>query len=85
MSKLWEKRRPPVPIDFDALIANSSDVEEINTNNSMLSTQRVWSIKECFEYFCQSVEALKKKLNDNEILVWDKVKYGHWECFSLWP
>jgi hypothetical protein len=73
MSKLWEKRKPPVPIDSEHLLSNGSDIEEIDTNNSMLSTQRVWSIKECCENFCKAIDALKEKLNENEILVWDKV------------
>lgn len=78
MENLWQKRRPPTPLDWNDLpdaIAGSSAVPD----NSVLKDQRVWSMKECAEVLKQSVNLLKMKLaeekNDDGVtaaLIWDK-------------
>ncbi len=74
MSKLWEKRKPPTPIDYEALLQiNGTEENGHAQTNCAISTQRIWSKTECLEHFCQAVNALKIKLNENDLLVWDKV------------
>jgi len=75
------------------LVALCSSVEQIyivgllltqggETDKSLMRDQRVWSVKECAEIFCQSVAELQQRLQnsvsnseeeDSAMLVWDKV------------
>ncbi|PFX22234.1 SUMO-activating enzyme subunit 2-like [Stylophora pistillata] len=71
MDKLWKKRKPPVPVDFES-IRKGCDTNEKDADNG-LQDQRVWSPDECAEVFSQSVDTLKKQLlTRGEDLVWDK-------------
>lgn len=76
MAKLWEKRKRPEPIYFEQVNSSSEDSTASNgQNGSELNSQKVWTVKECAEQFCLSLDALKKRLSqdENAILVWDKV------------
>lgn len=73
MENLWQKRRPPTPLDWNDLpdaVAGSSTTP----TTTALKDQRVWSMKECAEVFKQSVQSLKEKLENekDEALIWDK-------------
>lgn len=79
MHKLWEKRKAPTPLDFDQIKNETHDNSIIHPlNNKKLKSQNVWSIQECLEYFCESINTLKVKLqnlsdSENKTLIWDKV------------
>lgn len=79
MDKLWESRRKPTPIIYDDVQSNhylngceSSSAVKTNSSNASLKDQRLWSLKECLEYFNQSIKELRKRLETEEYLVWDK-------------
>ena len=79
MDKLWESRRKPTPISYDDVQTNpylngreSSSTVKANSANASLKDQRLWSLKECLEYFNQSIKELRKRLETEEYLVWDK-------------
>jgi ubiquitin-like 1-activating enzyme E1 B len=81
MHKLWEKRKPPIPLDFEQ-IKNKDHEQNIIiqdfTNAKKLKSQSVWSIQECLEYFSESINCLKRKIEnlgdeENKTLIWDKV------------
>ncbi|XP_074646396.1 SUMO-activating enzyme subunit 2-like [Tubulanus polymorphus] len=72
MEKLWEKRRKPVPLDWDHLddLGESSAVMQEG-----LKDQKLWSISECRDHFQESVKNLRNALTkqgENGMLVWDK-------------
>ncbi|EDV26032.1 uncharacterized protein TRIADDRAFT_24020 [Trichoplax adhaerens] len=70
MDKLWQKRKPPVPLDFDNLLEGDSCF--IN-DNTVLKDQLVWNIHECVQEFLHSVTSLKKRLEmSKSYLIWDK-------------
>ena len=79
MHKLWEKRKPPTPLDFDEIKQlNNEKSDKIHVNKTKLKSQSVWSIEECLENFCNSINTLKARLqnlseNENKTLIWDKV------------
>ncbi|XP_065333370.1 SUMO-activating enzyme subunit 2-B [Cloeon dipterum] len=72
MSKLWEKRKAPVPLNWGELpneVAGSSKEDSSRT----LKDQIVWSIAQCGQVFEESVQALRKRVETTqEDLVWDK-------------
>jgi len=72
MDKLWRKRKPPVPLDWES-IQKACNNEEKEADNG-LQDQRVWSPEECADIFSQSIDILKQQLlARGEDLVWDKV------------
>ena len=84
MHKLWEKRKPPTPLDFDQIKTQDSNNGEVgikdDSTSKKLKSQSVWSIEECLEYFCKSINSLKLKLEnlgdeENKTLIWDKVNF----------
>jgi len=48
MDKLWAKRRPPTPLDWDCL--PDSTPEDENAEQSNLVDQKVWSVAECASF-----------------------------------
>jgi ubiquitin-like 1-activating enzyme E1 B len=85
MSKLWEKRKAPNPIDWDECVNNKhialnqfkqSDQAEISSSTNKLESHRLFSISEYCQIFSDSVHRLKERLESstesNPILVWDK-------------
>lgn len=72
MDKLWQKRRSPVPLDWD----NLPDAAACSSSNlSGMRDQRFWSIQECASVFSKCVTALKtdlESLKEGDHLVWDK-------------
>ncbi|XP_059486864.1 SUMO-activating enzyme subunit 2 [Neocloeon triangulifer] len=72
MSKLWEKRKAPVPLKWDDLPSEVAGSSKEDTSRS-LKDQIVWSIAQCGNAFAQSVEELRKRVEtSHEDLVWDK-------------
>ena len=64
MDKLWAKRRPPVPLDFDNLPGPKVDVVEIG----LIRDQQMWSIAHCVEILIDSVGKLSQKFKVCSIL-----------------
>jgi len=75
MSKLWEKRKPPSPLNWDESVNNNQPpLNENNTNQEKLASHRLWSIAQCCQVFTESVQSLHAKLSESgeSILCWDK-------------
>ena len=54
MDKLWSKRRPPVPLDYENL-----PTEKKETSSGTIQDQIPWSVKECGDVLTKSIEKLK--------------------------
>jgi ubiquitin-like 1-activating enzyme E1 B len=67
MDKLWENRRPPVPLSFDSLPSNGVDEEDRS-----LPDQRQWSVRECANVFIKCIPILRNRQVQENDLIWDK-------------
>jgi len=70
MDKLWAKRTPPTPLDWDKL---SDEVEA--ASEGAIADQIPWSLKQCALVLESSIGKLKAQLeksNYEDHLVWDK-------------
>ncbi len=70
MDKLWTKRRPPTPLDWDNLPTDCKKADA-----GAIHDQIPWSIRECAEILATSIGKLKAKLAVSDFkdhLVWDK-------------
>jgi ubiquitin-like 1-activating enzyme E1 B len=74
MSKLWEKRKPPSPLNWEESINNNEIPLSENTNQEKLESHRLWSTSQCCQVFSESVRSLHSKLSESgeTILCWDK-------------
>jgi ubiquitin-like 1-activating enzyme E1 B len=80
MEKLWETRKKPVPLRYEDVMddkvaeagSSSSHVNGTAVNGVALKDQRLWSLRECYEMFAESVNDLKGRLVKEPFLVWDK-------------
>ncbi|RWS03816.1 SUMO-activating enzyme subunit 2-like protein [Dinothrombium tinctorium] len=81
MVNLWEKRRKPTPLHFDDLAkehftcqpSSSTSSEVCNGKTySKLKDQKIWTIRECYEVFSESLKELKERFNKEGNLIWDK-------------
>ncbi|RWS28786.1 SUMO-activating enzyme subunit 2-like protein, partial [Leptotrombidium deliense] len=81
MDQLWEKRRKPTPltvteVEKEVLICQPSSSKSAEATNGIsfipLKDQRLWSLKECYDVFAESLMELKKRLNVEKSLIWDK-------------
>uniref|UniRef100_A0A8D0GPA3 SUMO-activating enzyme subunit 2 n=1 Tax=Sphenodon punctatus TaxID=8508 RepID=A0A8D0GPA3_SPHPU len=77
MDKLWRKRKPPVPLDWNEIQnqgrENSSDQQ--NDSSFGLKDQQVLYVKSYARLFSKSVETLRAHLaekGDGAELIWDK-------------
>lgn len=75
MSKLWEKRRPPTPLEYSESV-DSTIVPGINTEGQSTSSDfaslKVWTLGECVRVFERSVKELSARLDTETLLHWDK-------------
>jgi ubiquitin-like 1-activating enzyme E1 B len=82
MAKLWEKRKPPTPLNWNECI-KSEEKSSTTSAESALNAQegeqtkpashRLWSLKECCQMLNDSVTSLSNRLKESDsILVWDK-------------
>jgi len=75
MDKLWAKRRPPTPLDWDCL---PDDKKDAGAQSSNLADQKVWSVAEAASFLDKSITDLKKELKEKgDDLVWDKDTPAH--------
>lgn len=75
MDKLWQKRRPPTPLNWNNLPDAVASSSAGDSNNSGLRDQQLWSVQECADVFEKSIMNLKNKLTSlkaGDHLVWDK-------------
>lgn len=81
MSKLWEKRKAPTPLDWNTVstapeISESSETNKTSQEENKIASLKIWSINECCKVFSESVNLLHKRLkestDENPILYWDK-------------
>ncbi|XP_022098107.1 SUMO-activating enzyme subunit 2-B-like isoform X2 [Acanthaster planci] len=70
MDKLWQKRRPPVPLDWDNLPQEQEENE--SQSSTVLHDQRKLSIRDCVSMFKDSLDSLKQLYKERGELVWDK-------------
>ncbi|KAK5983462.1 SUMO-activating enzyme subunit [Trichostrongylus colubriformis] len=73
MEHLWRERRPPTPLrraDTVTASASSSTASSGTTDDP----NKIWSLAECADVFCECVAALSRRKNASEtkILHWDK-------------
>lgn len=73
---LWNKRKPPKPLQFDDI---SNIIEPSTSNDNVeecLKDQHLWSLQECVDIFCNSLNKLKEKFfsvqETEKYLIWDK-------------
>jgi ubiquitin-like 1-activating enzyme E1 B len=70
MDKLWAKRRPPTPLDWDTL-----SYEKEKSAAGAIHDQIMWSLHECADILGGSIDKLKSNLEASDYkdsLVWDK-------------
>ena len=77
MDKLWESRRKPVPLILDDVLHDrvheaGTSGTPTNGHSADLKDQRLWTLRECFDVFSDSIRELKVRLTDEPFLVWDK-------------
>ena len=75
MAKLWENRKAPIVLEWEeaSKFVNKEEDDEVNK----LASHKIWSISQCCKVFCESVNALHKRLEEEEakesqVLFWDK-------------
>ncbi|KAK6732862.1 hypothetical protein RB195_016936 [Necator americanus] len=74
MEHLWRERRAPVPIKKANAVAESMSSSSASAS-SVNDVNKVWSVAECADVFCDSVAALSKRKNGltrDSVLHWDK-------------
>ncbi|XP_038070454.1 SUMO-activating enzyme subunit 2-like [Patiria miniata] len=72
MDKLWQKRRPPVPLDWEDLPQEQDLEQNENQESTLLHDQRKLSIRDCVSMFKDSLDSLKQLYKERGELVWDK-------------
>lgn len=73
MDKLWKKRKAPLPLDWEELLKQANQAE--NVNLSGLKDQQVLGVHGYAQMFSNSVDTLRGDLQqkgDGAELVWDK-------------
>lgn len=70
MSKLWEKRKAPQPINWDESIVNSAQIEQLEKTNraepsNQLESHKILTIKDYAQMFSDSVCLLQKRLDSS--------------------
>jgi ubiquitin-like 1-activating enzyme E1 B len=59
MDKLWQKRTPPVPLEWEELATVEMQKPETGED---IKDQNLWSLPECVKVFENSIEDLKNQL-----------------------
>ncbi|CAG0914502.1 unnamed protein product [Notodromas monacha] len=69
MKKLWEKRRPPTPLDCEKLDEEAGC--STDSSSDKLEDLKMWSLQDCFIHFSEAVGILKVRAEKDD-LTWDK-------------
>ncbi|KAH0619442.1 hypothetical protein JD844_000065 [Phrynosoma platyrhinos] len=76
MDKLWRKRKPPVPLDWNEIQNQENSTSEQHNESSLgLKDQQVLDVKSYARLFSKSIETLRAQLaekGDGAELIWDK-------------
>ena len=59
MDKLWAKRTPPNPLDWDSMDAVDAAG---STSIGGIRDQDAWTLKQCKDIFARSISTIKEKL-----------------------
>lgn len=73
MDKLWSKRRPPTPLEWDAVMEQQSDAN--GSSEGLIKDQVLWTLPQCLQVLESSTNKLSqafKALSSDDHLVWDK-------------
>jgi len=73
MEKLWAKRKPPVPLEWDNLPGKGESSS--SKEGSGIRDQELWSLQQCADVFASAVNKLSGQLKASDYkdhLVWDK-------------
>jgi len=72
MEKLWAKRKPPTPLDWDNLEGKGQDKSQ---KDGGIRDQQEWTVQQCADVFASAVNKLSEQLKASDYkdhLVWDK-------------
>lgn len=78
MSDLWNKRTPPLPLQYGSFDNNGENANNSSEESNLIGNardQKVWNVRECQSVFATSLADLQKefsKLAIDDHLVWDK-------------
>ncbi|XP_072836955.2 SUMO-activating enzyme subunit 2 [Pogona vitticeps] len=76
MDKLWRKRKPPIPLDWNEIQNQENSAPDQSNESSLgLRDQQVLDVKSYARLFSKSVETLRTQLaekGDGAELIWDK-------------
>lgn len=75
MEKLWSRRKPPTPLQWDNLPDTTACSSSDDSADSGMLDHRRWSLDQCRRAFSDSVGRLKARaveLSEGDHLVWDK-------------
>lgn len=67
MQEMWQSRRPPEPLKFDALTDNSTIVKQ--GEDLSFQDQMLWTMLNNIAVFCYSTEALSKRAQAGESVI----------------
>uniref|UniRef100_A0A6G1SQK5 SUMO-activating enzyme subunit n=1 Tax=Aceria tosichella TaxID=561515 RepID=A0A6G1SQK5_9ACAR len=72
MDNLWKERARPSQLDYTKLTQDQGSTSAESNNGFKLGNQRLWTLKECVEVFCDSVNKLYDRLKTSGYQHWDK-------------
>lgn len=73
MDNLWKERAKPSQLDYTRLVQDQASTSASESNNGYaLGNQRLWTLKECVEVFCDSVKKLHDRMKSSGYQHWDK-------------
>lgn len=72
MDNLWKERAKPTPLDYERLVQDCGSTSKESENGFKLGNQRLWTLKECVEFFGVAVDKLYKRMKSSGFQHWDK-------------
>jgi len=76
MDKLWAKRKPPTPLNWDSHFGTPQTGLKNPSDKGIIKDQHIWSPADCVQVMVSSLKTLYKRFQELEgtesFLVWDK-------------
>lgn len=76
MDNLWKERAKPKPLEYYELIRDIQEdahcSKQYNGDTLKLGNQRLWTIKECVDFFSSCVNTLYQRMKTSGFQQWDK-------------
>lgn len=72
MKNLWVSRKQPTPLTWDEAVKSSDEDDNLTAESVKTADMKIWSLNKCAQVFSKTIEVLKKELQGNNFLVWDK-------------